>query len=156
MWDDFAIDAPFEYSFLNETFEKLYRSELRMGQMFGFFAFIAVFISCMGLFGLSTFLLQSRIKEMGIRKVMGASTIRIIGIMGREFAFLVLISNVIAWPIAWYTMSSWLNGFPYKTKLNLLFFVAAFAISILIALATVFYHSWKTARANPVDSLKYE
>lgn len=156
LWDDFAIDAPFEYSFLNETFEKLYRSELRMGQMFGYFAFIAIFIGCMGLFGLSTFILQSRIKEMGIRKVMGASTIRIIGIMGREFAFLVLISNVIAWPIAWYAMSSWLNGFPYKTKLNLLFFVAAFAISILIALATVFYHSWKTARANPVDSLKYE
>ena len=110
----------------------------------------------MGLFGLSAYMLQARVKEMGIRKVLGASTFRIIGIMAKEFTALVLISNAIAWPIAFYAMTSWLQSFPYKISMNLLFFVTALTISLGIAFITVSYHSWRTARANPVDSLKYE
>lgn len=156
VWDEYAVDEPFEYSFLNESFEESYRSEKRMGQMFGYFALIAIFIGCMGLYGLSAFMLQARVKEMGIRKVLGASTLRIIGIMGREFAILVFVSNVIAWPIAYYAMSSWLQSFPYKTSISALFFIAALLMSVAIAFTTVAYHSWKAASANPVDSLKYE
>lgn len=156
IWEEYSIEAPFEYSFLNETFEYSYRSEQRMGKMFGYFAVIAIFIGCMGLFGLSAFMLQARVKEMGIRKVLGASTFKITALMGREFTILVLISNAIAWPIAWYAMSNWLQGFPYKTSIGLEYFVIALLLSLTIALLTVSYHSWKTARANPVDSLKYE
>ena len=156
VWDEYAVDEPFEYSFLNESFEETYRSEKRMGQMFGYFAVIAIFIGCMGLFGLSVFILQARVKEMGIRKVLGASTLRIIVIMGREFAVLVIISNAIAWPIAYYAMSTWLQSFPYQTSLSIMFFVAALIMSVAIAFITVAYHSWKTANANPVDALKYE
>jgi putative ABC transport system permease protein len=110
----------------------------------------------MGLFGLSAFMLQARVKEMGIRKVLGASTLRIIGLMGREFAILVVISNAIAWPIAFYAMSKWLQGFPYRTNISILFFFAALLLSLAIAFITVAYHSWKTARSNPVEALKYE
>ena len=124
--------------------------------MFGYFAVIAILIGCMGLYGLSAFMLQARVKEMGIRKVLGASTIKIIGLMAKEFALLVIISNAIAWPVAYYAMNSWLQGFPYKISMNLLFFVTALTISLGIAFITVSYHSWRTARANPVDSLKYE
>ena len=156
LWYDYAVDAPFQYSFLNETFENSYRSEQRMGRMFGYFAFIAIFIGCMGLFGLSAHILQARVKEMGIRKVLGASTLRIIGLMGKEFALLVFVSNAIAWPIAYFSMSQWLQGFAYKTAINFGFFIAALIITLLIAFLTVSYHSWRTARANPVDALKYE
>jgi putative ABC transport system permease protein len=156
IWSEHAIDAPFEYTFLNESFENLYRSELRMGLLFGYFATIAIIIGCMGLFGLSAFMLQARIKEMGIRKVLGASSFKIIGIMGREFAILILIANAIAWPIAYFAMNSWLEGFPFRTHLSIVFFIVALLISLIIALLTVAYHSWKTARANPVESLKHE
>lgn len=156
IWEEYALEAPFDYGFLNETFENTYRSEKRMGQMFGYFAVIAILIGCMGLYGLSAFMLQARVKEMGIRKVLGASTIKIIGLMAKEFALLVIISNAIAWPVAYYAMNSWLQGFPYKISMNLLFFVTALTISLGIAFITVSYHSWRTARANPVDSLKYE
>lgn len=156
LWEEYSLEAPFEYSFLNESFENSYRSEQRMGQMFGYFAVIAIFIGCMGLFGLSAFMLQARVKEMGIRKVLGASTLRIIGLMGREFALLVVISNAIAWPIAFYAMLRWLQGFPYRTNMSILFFIAALILSLAIAFITVAYHSWKTARSNPVEALKYE
>lgn len=156
VWDEYSIEAPFEYSFLNESFESTYRSELRMGKMFGYFAAIAIFIGCMGLFGLSAFILQARVKEMGIRKVLGASTYKIIGLMSKEFVTLVLISNAIAWPIAWYAMDKWLQGFPYKASIQIVFFFLGLLLSISVALLTVSYHSWKTARSNPVDSLKYE
>lgn len=156
IWQDYSVDAPFEFNFLNESFESTYRSEQRMGKMFGYFAAIAIFIGCMGLFGLSAFILQARVKEMGIRKVLGASTFKIIGLMGKEFVTLVLISNAIAWPIAWYAMNKWLQGFPYKTSIQIVFFILGLLLSIAVALLTVSYHSWKTARSNPVDSLKYE
>ncbi|HOP04680.1 MAG TPA: ABC transporter permease [Tenuifilaceae bacterium] len=156
IWEEYSVETPFEYSFLNESFENLYRSEIRMAKLFGHFSFIAIFIACMGLFGLAAFILQSKIKEMGIRKVLGSSTLNIVGLMGKEFTILVLISNAIAWPIAWYSMSRWLEGFPYKTNISLVFFLFALLLSLLIAFVTVSYHSWQTARANPIDSLKYE
>jgi putative ABC transport system permease protein len=93
---------------------------------------------------------------MGIRKVLGSSTLNIVGLMGKEFTILVLISNAIAWPNAWYAMRSWLEDFPYKTNISIYFFLFALVISLLIAFVTVSYHSWQIARANPIDSLKYE
>ena len=127
-----------------------------MAQLFGYFSFIAILIACMGLFGLAAFILQSKIKEMGIRKVLGSSTLNIVGLMGKEFTILVLISNAIAWPIAWYAMRSWLDAFPYKTQISFVIFIFALMLSLFIAFVTVSYHSWQTARANPIDSLKYE
>ncbi|MFP4555300.1 MAG: ABC transporter permease [Bacteroidales bacterium] len=156
IWNDYAIEEPFEYTFLNDSFERLYRSEMRMGQMFGYFAVIAIFIGCMGLFGLSDFMVQARVKEMGIRKVMGASSLRIMGLLWKEFALLVMAANVIAWPAAYFAMNTWLQDFPYRTSISILYFIAAFILSMLIAFLTVSYHTWRTARANPVDALKYE
>lgn len=156
LWVEYSPEVPFNYTFLNETFESSYRSEQRMGRMFAYFGVIAILIGCMGLFGLSTFMLQARVKEMGIRKVLGATTLKIISLIGREFTILVLISNFIAFPVAFYAMSTWLKNFPYQTSISIIYFVIALVISILLALLTVTYHSYKAANSNPVDSLKYE
>lgn len=156
IWNDYAVEEPFQYTFLNESFERLYRSEMRMGQMFGYFAVIAIFIGCMGLFGLSDFMVQARVKEMGIRKVLGATSLRIMGLLGQEFALLVIFANILAWPVTYFAMNTWLQDFPYKTSINILYFIVALFLSLLIAFLTVSYHTWRTARANPVDALKYE
>jgi len=155
-WTRFLPDAPFEYTFMDENFDKLYKSEQRQGNIFTVFASIAIFIACLGLLGLSAFTITQRIKEIGIRKVLGASTGSIVGLLSKDFLKLVIIAAVIAIPIAWYAMNNWLQDFAYRTTLQWWIFVIALVIAGFIALATISVQAIKAALANPVKSLRSE
>jgi putative ABC transport system permease protein len=152
----FNPDKPFEYSFLDEDFDEQYRSEQRTGIIFNYFAFIAIFISCLGLFGLVMFATEQRTKEIGIRKVLGASLQNVILLISTDFIKLVLIANVIAIPLAWYSMSQWLDSFAYHVDLRWTTFLIASVSSVFIAWLTMSYQSLKAASANPVESLRSE
>jgi putative ABC transport system permease protein len=155
-WRTFFPDTPFEYHFLDEDYDKLYRSEQRMGTLFNHFTILAVVISCLGLFGLALFMAEKRTKEIGIRKVLGASVSGIVVVLNKEFTKWVLVANVVAWPIAYYAMSKWLQGFAYRIDLDFWIFVLAALIAYAVAVATVSYQSIKAAVANPANSLRYE
>ena len=124
--------------------------------LFGYFAFIAIFISSLGLYGLSMFMLRTRVREIGIRKVLGAGTFGIIEMLSREFALLVIVANIIAWPIIWYAMEKWLSTFPYHIKINPLILVASGVISLIIALATTWLQSYKAAQTNPAETVRVQ
>jgi putative ABC transport system permease protein len=156
VWKKFAPDFPFEYNFLDETLDNLYRSEMRVSKIFRYFTALAIFISCLGLFGLASFMAEQRTKEIGIRKVVGASVLGIVLLLSKEFAKWVLVANLIAWPIAWYVMSKWLQNFAYRTNIAWTTFIFSAGVAVLIALLTVSYKSIRAAVANPVESLRYE
>jgi hypothetical protein len=156
VYKKFTPNFPFEYNFLDETFDRLYRSEQKTGSILGYSTFLAIFISCLGLFGLAAQMAEMRIKEIGIRKVLGASVSGITLLLSKEFMKWVVVANVIAWPVAYYAMNRWIQNFAYRTSIALwIFFLAAF-LAFLIALITVGYQAIKTAMANPVDALRYE
>jgi ABC-type antimicrobial peptide transport system permease subunit len=155
-WKTFFPDTPFEYHFLDEAYDKLYRTEQRMGTLFNYFTGLAIFISCLGLFGLASFMAEKRTKEIGIRKVLGASVSGVVILLNKEFIKWVLIANVIAWPVAYYAMSQWLQGFAYRTNMGVWNFTLAALAAFAIAVATVSFQSIKAATANPADSLRYE
>ncbi len=155
-WNRFAPQFPFEYHFLDEQFDRLYRTEQRMGKLFGSFAFLAIFISCLGLLGLAAFTVEQRTKEIGIRKALGATTGMIIKLLSTEFVKWVLLSNLVAAPIAWYFMNRWLQTFVYHTDIGVLTFLGTFLLTLTIALTTVAIQVLRAAVANPVDSLRYE
>jgi len=148
--------APFEYRFLDETIAAQYGNERRLGRLFGYFAFLAVFISCLGLVGLASFLAELRTKEIGIRKTLGASIRDIVVMLSRDFTLWVLAANLIAWPVAWFVMHRWLQNFAYRTPITWWSFPAAGSIALVIAWVTVSLQTFKAARSNPVDSLRYE
>ena len=147
---------PFEYSFMDETFDKLYRSEEKLSQIFSIFSLLAVFIASLGLFGLALFTVKQRTQEIGIRKILGASLGKIFVLLSKEFAILVLIANIAAWPIAYFLMSKWLQNFAYRIDMPVWVFISSAAIAFVIALLTISYQAIKAATANPVDSLRYE
>jgi ABC-type antimicrobial peptide transport system permease subunit len=147
---------PFTYKFSDEEYAKLYKSEQVVGTLANYFAFLAIFISCLGLLGLAMFTAEQRTKEFGIRKVLGASPVTLFSLLSRDFLFLVLISMVIASPIAWLAMHNWLKDYAYSIKLSWWMFVIAGVASILIALITVSFQAIKVAVANPVKSLRTE
>jgi ABC-type antimicrobial peptide transport system permease subunit len=147
---------PFQYSFLDETFDRQYRSEKRIGKIFRSFAFLAIFISCLGLFGLASFMAEQRTKEIGIRKILGSSMGNIIVLLLKEFVKWVVIANIIAWPAAYSIMSSWLRDFAYRTGIGLDLFIFSGLAALAIAVITVSYQSIKSATANPVEALRYE
>ncbi|QHV94472.1 ABC transporter permease [Spirosoma endbachense] len=149
-------DNPFAYSFLNERFNRIYQSEQRVGQLFGIFASLTVIISCLGLFGLAMFTAQQRTKEIGVRKVLGASVTSVVALLSKDFLKLVLVAIVIATPLAWYAMSRWLQDFAYKIDIEWWVFVLAAFLAIGIALLTVSFQSIKAALMNPVQSLRSE
>jgi ABC-type antimicrobial peptide transport system permease subunit len=151
-----APDYPFVYRFLDESIDNLYSSERRTGLIMNVFTLLTVLTSCLGLFGLAAFTAQNRKKEIGIRKVLGASVVKIVSLLSSEFSRLVLLSNIIAWPIGFYIMSRWLRNYSYKIHLSLWIFVLAAVTAFVIALLTVSYQSIRASTANPVDSLKYE
>ena len=153
-WKQMNSAYPFEYHFLNESFDELYRAELRTGELFNYFAFVAIFISCLGLFGLSAYTAELRTKEIGIRKVMGASVSSILALFTKDFILLVLIALVIAVPVSYYLMYTWLEEFVYRTEIGVMVFLIAAVFSLLVTLLTVGYQSVRAARANPVDSLR--
>ena len=147
---------PFEYHFLDETIDAQYQNEHRLGRLFSYFAFLAIFISCLGLFGLASFVTEQRTKEIGIRKALGASLKDIVLMLSKDFTLWVLMANLIAWPIGWYVMSRWLQNFAYRTSVAWWSFIAAGGLALAIAWLTISLQTLKSARANPVDSLRYE
>ncbi len=147
---------PFDFSFADDHFAQQYHGEMMVGQLADIFAFIAIFISCMGLFGLSMFMAEQRTKEIGIRKVVGASVARIVVMLSKDFLLLVIIAFVIATPFAWWAMNEWLQGFAYKTDIGWIVFALSGFAAIAIALATIGFQAVKAAMANPVKSLKTE
>jgi putative ABC transport system permease protein len=156
IWKQYNAELPFQYTFLDETFEKLYTTETRTGTIFNIFAFIAILICCLGLLGLASYTAQVRTREIGIRKVLGASVSGIIRLLARDFITLVLIAIVIAGPIAWYMMNKWLQDFAYKINIGWAVFVLAGVIAIFIAIITISFQSIKAALANPVKTLRSE
>jgi len=155
-WNEFLPIQPFDYYFMDDRFDTMYRSERRIGEVLGVFAFLAVIIGCLGLFGLASFTSERRTKEIGIRKVLGASIPNIMKLLLREFFILVVIANIISWPIAYFVINRWLKGFAYRAPLSIWIFLASGCSAILIALLTVSYQAVKSAVTNPVDSLRYE
>ena len=155
-WDAFNPAAPFTYSFLDERFAFLYEAEQKTSQLFTVFAVISIIIACLGLFGLAAFTAEQRTKEIGVRKVLGASVTSIIGLLSRDFLKLVLVAILIASPLAWFAMNAWLQGFAYKIDIAWWVFALAGFIAIGIALLTVSFQSIKAALMNPVKSLRSE
>lgn len=155
-WSEFNPNIPFEYSFLDETFDRLFRDTERLREIFSYFTLIAIFIACLGLFGLASYMAQQRTKEIGIRKVLGASVSGIIMLLGKDVFRLLIIANVIAWPLSYFLMKDWVRDFVYRTGINPVTFILSSALVIVIALVTISYQSVKAALANPIDSIKYE
>ncbi len=155
-WEATYPEGLFDYDFLNESIANFYKEERRMSQILTVFALIAIFISCLGLYGLASFMAAKRTKEVGIRKVLGASVQQIVLLFSKEFVWLVALAFVVATPLTWYLMEQWLQNFAYQVDLNIGLFILAELASLLIALLTVSYRSLKTAMANPVESLKDE
>jgi len=147
---------PFAYNFLDKDLDNLYRGEQKMGSIFNLFAILAIFISCLGLYGLSAFMAEQRTKEIGVRKVLGASVFNIVYLLSGNFTRLILISIIIAVPVSWLAIDNWLKGFAYRIDINWLIFLVASLIALLIAWFTVSYESIKAAITNPVKSLRTE
>jgi putative ABC transport system permease protein len=155
-WHSFAPTKAMQRHFLDDDFGKLYQADERQGEMFGLFVGIAIFIACLGLFGLAAFTAGRRTREIGIRKVFGARVRDVVWLLLWQFSTPVLIANAIAWPVAWYYLQGWLQGFAYRITLGPAYFVGAGATALAIAWATVFIHALRVARANPIRALRYE
>jgi putative ABC transport system permease protein len=155
-WSRVIPGFPFDYEFINEDFELMYRAEQRMGSVLKYFSFLAVFIACLGLFGLASFAAEQRTREIGIRKVLGASIPRITFLLCREFTLLVLLANLVAWPVVYLAMRNWLADFAYRTVIGWETFFFAGVLALVIALFTVSYQALKAALSNPARALKYE
>jgi predicted permease len=155
-WQKINPSYPFEYRFLDEDFDRYYRAEERMGGLLKYFSILAVFIACLGLFGLASFTAEQRTKEIGIRKVLGARVSQITILLCKEFLMLVLLANVIAWPVAYFVMRGWLQNYAYRTSLGLLVFAAAMVTALIVAIISVSFQAIRAAVANPADSLRYE
>jgi len=155
-WKTMAPSFPFSYQFMDESFDQMYREEQRIGKIAFTFALLAIFIACLGLFGLAAFIAEARVKEIGIRKVLGANVSSIVNMLSKDFAKLVLISAAFAFPVAWWAMNTWLKDFAFRVDLGWWVFALAGAIALVIALLTVSFQAIKAAIANPVKSLRSE
>ncbi len=155
-WNKQFQDNPFRYSFMDDNFDNLYTKEDKFSQTIQGFSILAVFIACLGLLGLSSYSTESRRKEIGVRKVNGASTVELVMLLTRDFSSLVIIAFVIAIPIAYYFSTLWLSNFAYQTDIGVMVFIIAGVIALAMAIVTVSYHTFRAARANPVQSLRYE
>ena len=155
-WQTLAPQRPFNYFFLDEAFDQQYRAEVRFGQLFIYFAGLAIFIACLGLLGLISYTIVQRTKEIGIRKVLGATESSIVRLLSKDFLVLVLISFVVATPVAWYALQQWLADFAYRTPMPWWVFVLAGSVATFIAMLTVSFQSIKAAISNPVDALRSE
>lgn len=155
-WQTFEPNRPFDCFFLDESFGQMYRAEKRFAQIFGAFSILAILIACLGLFGLASFVAEQRTKEIGIRKVLGATVSNIVLQLSKDFTKWTVLSNIVAWPVAFWTMNRWLEDFAYRIELGFGEFFLAGILALGIALFTVSFQSIKAALANPVDALKYE
>jgi putative ABC transport system permease protein len=155
-WNKRVTTRPFQYFFLDETYAKLYAAEQNFKIIFFYITVVAIFISCLGLFGLSSFITEQRTKEIGIRKVLGASVSGIVTMLSKDFVRLVIIAAIIAFPAAWYAMNKWLQDFVYRIEISWWVFALAAFAALFIALATISFQAIKSALANPVKSLRNE
>lgn len=155
-WNTFAPGDPFEYSFLDKDYDNLYVNEKQIRSLFSIFSLLAIFISCLGLFGLASFVADRKTKEIGVRKVLGASVSDIVMHLSKAFMKGIALANIIAWPLAYYAMNKWLQKFAYRIEIGISTFILSGILAFGIALLTVSYHYIKAATANPVDSLRYE
>ncbi|HQW83357.1 MAG TPA: ABC transporter permease [Ferruginibacter sp.] len=155
-WKLLAPGMPFSYRFMNDSFNEMYRSEQRAGTLAIVFAILAVFIACLGLFGLVTYMAEQRTKEIGIRKVLGASVSNVVTMLSKDFLILVALASILAFPIAWWAMHKWLQDFEYRINISVWIFVLAAGAALLIALLTISYQAIKAALSNPVKSLRTE
>jgi putative ABC transport system permease protein len=155
-WYEIYPGTPFSYTFFDEDYAALYRTEESLGKLFLYFTLLALVIACLGLIGLASFIAERRSHEIGIRKVLGAPVSNIIYILLKEFAILVVLSNVIAWPIAYLVMSGWLQGFAYRISMGWLVFVLSGLLIFLIAMLSVLYQALKAATTNPINAIRYE
>jgi putative ABC transport system permease protein len=155
-WKALGAEAPFAYSFLNDRFNNTYKAEQYIGTILGIFAGLTIFVACLGLFGLATFMAEQRTKEIGIRKVLGADVSGLVAMLSKDFLKLVLIAFIIASPIAWYVMHRWLQDFAYRINISVWVFASTAFLAALITLITVSYQAIRSARANPVKSLRSE
>ena len=156
IWKERVPHSPFEFRFLDEDFNKLYKTEQRTAQIFSLFAGQAILLACLGLFALSAFTTVQRTKEIGIRKVLGATIPQVIFLLSREFLVLVGIAIIVAIPLAWITGNKWLENFAYRINISSWMFLLAAGIALLIAVMAVSLQSFKAAKANPVNSLRSE
>jgi putative ABC transport system permease protein len=155
-WKKYNPGFPFDYAFLDDAFNNLYKSEQQTGLLFNIFSAIAIFISCLGLFGLAAYTAQIRTREIGVRKVLGASVTGIIRLLAVDFIKLVIMAILIAVPVSWYAMNKWLQDFAYKINIGWSVFLLAGFIAVLIAVLTISFQSVKAAISNPVKSLRTE
>jgi putative ABC transport system permease protein len=155
-WKRFLPDFPFEYAFTDESLNMMYRDDRKVGQLVGAFALLAIGVACLGLFGLAAFTAEQRTKEIGVRKVLGASVRSIVLLLTKEVAQLVLIANALAWPVAYVLANDWLQNFAYRVDLSWWVFALGGVIALLIALGTVAYQALRAATANPIAALRYE
>ncbi len=155
-WKAAVPSMPFSYRFMDEAFDNMYHTEQRIGKVALTFAVLAVLIACLGLFGLATYMAEQRTKEIGVRKVLGASVSNIVSMLSKDFLKLVIISTIVAFPVAWWFMNQWLQDFAFRINIGWAVFVIAGLTAILIALATISFQAIKAAIANPVKSLRTE
>ena len=152
----FSPDYPFTYEFLDDAFNRMYKTEQTLSRVFTYFTGIGLVIACLGLFGLAAFMAEQRTREIGVRKVLGASLSNIMWIMSRDFAYLIIIAFAIAVPVSFYAMEQWLDAFAYRIELGAGIFLLSGFGAFLIAWCTVSWQSLRAARANPAESLQYE
>jgi putative ABC transport system permease protein len=156
LWSKFAPSYPLDYYFLDEDFSRLHQADQQLGRVFQAFALLAIGIACLGLFGLAAFTAERRTKEIGVRKVLGATVMNVVTLLSKDFVKLVLLANLIAWPLAWFAMNKWLQSFAFRVEMEWWVFALAGGLALLIALLTVSTHAIKAALANPVEALRYE
>jgi putative ABC transport system permease protein len=156
IWHAFTPSTAIQRHFLDDDYDRQFQADERQGSLFGVFVGLAIFIACLGLFGLAAFSTERRTREIGLRKTFGARTGDIVWMLLRQFSVPVLIANAVAWPIAWYYLHHWLEGFAYRITLSPVYFLGAGAAALVIAWATIFVHAWRVARANPVHALRHE
>jgi putative ABC transport system permease protein len=156
IWKQYAPAEPFEYAFLDQNFDALFRAEQRLGKVFAIFTGLGIFIACLGLFGLSAFVAEQRGKEIGVRKVLGASVPQIVLLLSTDFTRLVLIAFGVAAPLAWYAMHRWLENFAYRAPISPLTFVLAGLAALFIAWVTLSFQAIKAAVTDPVKTLRSE
>ncbi|MEE4257317.1 MAG: FtsX-like permease family protein, partial [Bacteroidales bacterium] len=155
-WNDFGANRPFNYRFLKETWDKMYTDEKNLGIIFTIATVLTIFIALLGLLGLSSFIAEQRTKEIGIRKVLGASLTNIVGLLYKDFAILILIAFVLAIPVAWYVLGLWLENFAFHINIGITAFILGGLLSLVVGMLSISFHIWKAATSNPVDAISYE
>jgi putative ABC transport system permease protein len=153
-WSSVFKGNPFSYFFLDDYFNQQYKNEMQFGMLFGFFSLIAIVIACIGLFALVAFMVRQRAKEIGVRKVLGASLQHVMILLTKEFIQLILLANIISWPLGWFLMNNWLSDFAYRISISWWIFGLSGLTAVFIALATISFQAFKAATANPVKALR--